>query len=189
MPSWHLKKKERKAKEKQATGQKGCCSMPSSAWINTQHNLLKGKLCFKLRVSSLKAADEKQQEVENILGGKGLKHEMLSSPQCLQSCHSRRGHTFRSLRRRMPTAFRPEQCPWSQAHYLPRGRCGLPKWPVEPISRLNSAQKPQEVLPREKKKSNWLQKHRVCPGDLRVPFSYMVPWPLDGRGLQSRDKV
>lgn len=52
----------------------------------------------------------------------------------------------------MPGPFPPEeQCPYSWTYYLPGASVGLLEWLGEPISLLNSTQKPQEVLPREEK--------------------------------------
>lgn len=90
--------RERKEKEKQATGRREGSPLWCQAQLeslHTTHHLSEGERRFKLRVSALQAAAQKQREAETLLEETGCTPGALFTLS-LPSCRSGRGHAFGS---------------------------------------------------------------------------------------------
>lgn len=86
----------------------------------------------------------------------------------------------------------PRTMPMISGLLSPRGRCGLVERLVEPISLLNSAQKPQEVLPRGEKNLIGYREPGSAQRTLKSPFPTWLPGhqrtSAEGQHLESDGK-
>lgn len=82
----------------------------------------------------------------------------------------------------------PRTMPVVSGWSSPWGSCGLVEWLVEPISLLNSAQKPQEVLPRAEQTLIGDRDTGSAQGTFMFLFSTRSPGHCRGEGFNQGTK-